>query len=147
MVFAYVAKTPKRWRNFIAVVIALIILGQLWAFFRPSIVPASDSTEIPTTKSNQNPIPVNQQLNSTIPTPPKQSILLGFGGFLSKLPQLQHNFGPEPKAYTRLREKRRAAVKKSFLHGWKGYSKTINGSLIGYDIDLFDFRNIRSWTR
>ncbi|GAN06720.1 glycoside hydrolase family 47 protein [Mucor ambiguus] len=59
---------------------------------------------------------------SAIPPAPKQNILLGFGGFLSKLPQIQHNFGPEPLAYTRLRERRRAAVKKSFLHGWKGYT-------------------------
>lgn len=60
---------------------------------------------------------------SSKPPAPKQNILLGFGGFLSKLPQIQHNFGPEPLAYTRLRERRREAVKKSFLHGWKGYSK------------------------
>ncbi|KAG2215703.1 hypothetical protein INT46_003915 [Mucor plumbeus] len=55
------------------------------------------------------------------PPAPKQNILLGFGGFMSSLPQIQHNFGPEPLAYTRLRERRKEAIKKSFLHGWKGY--------------------------
>lgn len=62
---------------------------------------------------------------TSTPPAPKQNVLLGFGGFLSNLPQIQHNFGPEPLAYTRLRERRREAVKKSFLHGWKGYSKLI----------------------
>ncbi|KAG2198979.1 hypothetical protein INT47_013163 [Mucor saturninus] len=59
----------------------------------------------------------------TAPTkaPVKQSILLGFGGFLSKLPQIQHNFSPEPREYTIQREARRNAVKTSFIHGWTGY--------------------------
>ncbi|CEP17592.1 hypothetical protein [Parasitella parasitica] len=57
------------------------------------------------------------------PVPPQQNILLGFGGFLSKLPQMQHDFGPEPLAYTQQRERRREAVKRSFLHGWRGYRK------------------------
>lgn len=56
-------------------------------------------------------------------TPEKQSILLGFGGFVSNLPKIQHDFTPEPQNYTKQREERRSAVKASFLHGWTGYSK------------------------
>jgi mannosyl-oligosaccharide alpha-1,2-mannosidase len=136
MVFAYAAKVPKRWRFFIIAIIALIVFGQLWAFSGPSSVPVSDDTVLPIIKPNQYPNPVDQQPNNAIPTPPKQSILHGFGGFSSKLPQLQHNFGPEPKAYTRLRERRRAAVKKSFIHGWTGYSKTIDWVVLIDDIDF-----------
>ncbi|KAG1051668.1 hypothetical protein G6F43_006138 [Rhizopus delemar] len=55
--------------------------------------------------------------------PKKQYVLNGFGGFSSHLPTIQHSFNPEPAAYTKLREKRRLAIKKSFLHGWNGYKK------------------------
>lgn len=132
MVFAYAAKIPKRWRIFIVTIVALVVFSQLWAFSGPSLEPLSVNVMPPVANPNQklnsvdqNHNPVDQQSNKAMPAPPKQSILLGFGGFLSKLPQLQHKFGPEPKAYTRLRERRREAVKKSFLHGWQGYSKTI----------------------
>ncbi|KAG1454757.1 hypothetical protein G6F56_007241 [Rhizopus delemar] len=55
--------------------------------------------------------------------PRKQSVLQGFGGFSSTLPKLQHDFKPEPTDYTLMREKRRLAIKSSFLHGWNGYKK------------------------
>ncbi|KAG0788522.1 hypothetical protein G6F21_007155 [Rhizopus arrhizus] len=55
--------------------------------------------------------------------PKKQYVLNGFGGFSSHLPTIQHSFNPEPTAYTKIREKRRLTIKKSFLHGWNGYKK------------------------
>lgn len=89
-----------------------------------SILPLDESNLSSQSTANGKDSRIGKPLEeSSTPPAPKQNILLGFGGFLSKLPQIQHNFGPEPLAYTRLRERRREAVKKSFLHGWKGYSK------------------------
>ncbi|KAG1061733.1 hypothetical protein G6F42_027596 [Rhizopus arrhizus] len=88
-----------------------------------SILPLDESNLSSQSTANGKDSRIGKPLEeSSTPPAPKQNILLGFGGFLSKLPQIQHNFGPEPLAYTRLRERRREAVKKSFLHGWKGYT-------------------------
>lgn len=127
MVFSYVKQLPKRWRLFILSLCFILLMVQMWVL-------TGSSSKLPLDEVNLSPQSEETIDKSRVGTPikepstppaPKQNVLLGFGGFLSNLPQIQHNFGPEPLAYTRLRERRREAVKKSFLHGWKGYSKLI----------------------
>jgi mannosyl-oligosaccharide alpha-1,2-mannosidase len=139
MVFSnYTSNFTRKWRLFFLVICIILILGQIYVltYSKSSTTTKKpiDNTVIPLNEERQqNTNQTTEQvvLEKTEPTvaqPPhqKQSVLLGFGGFYSKLPQIQHNFSPEPAAYTQLREKRRRAVKKSFLHGWNGYSKYKN---------------------
>lgn len=125
MVLTYLKQLPKRWRLFILSLCFVLLLGQMWVLAgSPSKLPLDEANLSSQSTANDGDTHTGTSSKETATPPaPKQNILLGFGGFLSKLPQIQHNFGPEPLAYTRLRERRRAAVKKSFLHGWKGYSK------------------------
>lgn len=128
---SFTAKVPKRWRLFTFAVILVLILGQLFilTFSKPNIIPKTIIPEQHHQQQNkentiQQPLtPPPSPASIPLPPPEKQSILHGFGGFFSKLPKMQHNFSPEPKSFTRLRETRRNAIKKSFLHGWEGYSK------------------------
>jgi mannosyl-oligosaccharide alpha-1,2-mannosidase len=139
----YISKLTRKPRLFFLVLCVIVILGQVYLL---TVSSSSSSTTTKQQPNNNLVIPLNEErqqrarnqtnvqvvldkpIVKTPPPPPpvKQSPLLGFGGFLSKLPQIQHNFSPEPKDYTQLREKRRMAVKKSFLHGWNGYSKCIS---------------------
>lgn len=125
MALSYLKQLPKRWRLFILSLCFVLLLGQIWMLTGSSSkLPLDESSLSSQSTANGKDSQTGKPLEeSSTPPAPKQNILLGFGGFLSKLPQIQHNFGPEPLAYTRLRERRREAVKKSFLHGWKGYSK------------------------
>lgn len=115
----YTSTFPKRWRLFFLVICMVLLLVQVYIFTSPSKeILLDEEVKVKTEPVYTAPPP-------TKPPPPKQSILLGFGGFRSKLPQIQHNFSPEPRDYTIQREARRNAVKKSFVHGWTGYSKLI----------------------
>ncbi|KAI8345311.1 glycosyl hydrolase family 47-domain-containing protein [Choanephora cucurbitarum] len=120
----YTARVPKKWRIVLAVVSVVLVIGQLWIIAESSTSSIAIPEEIETILNEQQSLDNDVQRSSTNRThPKKQSLLEGFGGFLSKLPQLQHNFKKEPVEYTKLRDERRAAIKKSFLHGWSGYKK------------------------
>ncbi|KAI9361968.1 glycoside hydrolase [Pilaira anomala] len=107
---------------------------------------------IPTTNTNNiSGMMIDDDLAVNRVRPPKQSMLTGFAGFKSQLPKIQHEFSPEPEAYTILRESRRDAIKKSFLHGWTGYkthamghdelnplSNTTKDSLGGWGATMID---------
>lgn len=148
MVFTYVSKLPRKSRLFFLALCIIVILGQVYLLTSSKTTATNNNVVIPLNEERrqqqQQPLPnqikhddtsVLPEPTTVVKTPPpspppppppppvKQSPLLGFGGFLSKLPQMQHNFSPEPKEYTQLREKRRNAIKQSFLHGWNGYSK------------------------
>lgn len=117
---SYISKVPKKWRLFIVLAAVLLILAQVFilTFPRSNTVSLNENHPPPKQKEQRKPM-----AKAAPKTPQKQSVLHGFQGFFSKLPQMQHSFNPEPEAYTQLRESRRASVKKSFLHGWHGYSK------------------------
>lgn len=113
----------RRWRLFLIFAFFVFILLQTWFLITPSVPKAAAKMSLNQTKAtdtDQQPLPLTRT------RPKKQSTLNGFGGFTSDLPPIQHAFSPEPADYTKLREKRRLAIKKSFLHGWNGYSKFQN---------------------
>ncbi|KAG1053345.1 hypothetical protein G6F43_004572 [Rhizopus delemar] len=100
----------KRWKFGLATICLILILVQVCFMMKPL---------------NQN-ILENKPWNNVKTIKPstnrrKQSILYGQDEFSSQLPKLQHTFSPEPVEYAKLREKRRLAIKRSFLHGWNGY--------------------------
>lgn len=99
----------------------ILLLIQVYIFTSPSKeIPLDEEIQV----SDQEQVSDKEQAYTAPLEPPqKQSVLLGFGGFLSKLPKIQHNFSPEPRDYTKQREARKNAIKKSFIHGWTGYSK------------------------
>jgi mannosyl-oligosaccharide alpha-1,2-mannosidase len=122
MVFSYFSGVPKRWRLFILAVFIVLILCQIWivqegeaSIKRFSTLKVKDSNPSNNTVAEKKP--------SKSRPARKQSILYGAEGFSSHIPLMQYNFPPEPAEYTSIREKRRLAVKKSFLHGWNGYSE------------------------
>lgn len=122
----YSSQFPKRWKLFIVLVGILLIVSQIYYIFTTPSQPESIPVDVERSHTSNQPMDgdkLPKVHDPIIETPPQHSILTGFGGFKSKLPQLQHNFSPEPVAYTKLREGRRSAIKKSFLHGWTGYSK------------------------
>jgi mannosyl-oligosaccharide alpha-1,2-mannosidase len=118
----YISKVPRKWRLITLIVFLLFIFVQTWNIKNTSAPPttASIKPETEKKKSYQNGDGIK------LAPPRKQSLLNGFGGFLSSLPQMQHDFEPEPLEYTKLREERRLAVKEAFLHGWNGYSKSLS---------------------
>lgn len=109
------SSVPKRFKIVGLFVFIFLILCQLWSSIQ------SRSTEEDTFDSL---ITEEQQEQDRTETTnlEKQSLLYGFQGFKSKLPQLQYDFPQEPVEYTNLRESRRDTIKQSFLHAWKGYS-------------------------
>ncbi|GAA5813991.1 hypothetical protein MFLAVUS_007481 [Mucor flavus] len=120
----YSSQFPKRWKLFIVLVGILLIVSQIYYIFTTPSQPESIPVDVERSHTSNQPMDgdkLPKVHDPIIETPPQHSILTGFGGFKSKLPQLQHNFSPEPVAYTKLREGRRSAIKKSFLHGWTGY--------------------------
>ncbi|KAI7899530.1 glycosyl hydrolase family 47-domain-containing protein [Cokeromyces recurvatus] len=123
MFLSYAIKLSKRWKIILFTLCALILLGHLWilAYPRPSLISNHNPNSLPPMDKVNKEENVITQIEEELPTPEKKSILFGFGGFLSKLPKLQYDFGPEPIEFTEFREKRREAIKKSFIHGWKGY--------------------------
>lgn len=129
-----ISKVPKKWRLFILVAAILLIFVQVFVLTFPKSTTVPLEEEPPFPKQQKQPEEKKPTDKAAAPTatPQKQSVLLGFQGFFSKLPQIQHNFSPEPEAYTQLRESRRAAVKKSFLHGWHGYSRFGDKAMLIY---------------
>ncbi|KAG1173669.1 hypothetical protein G6F70_005655 [Rhizopus microsporus] len=105
----------RKWKLLLLACFLIIAFGQIWFMVRPL---AKDSIIPVQTNKTTTDRPVQPTRK-----PREQSILNGFGGFASHLPTMQFNFGPEPAEYTKLRERRRRAIKKAFLHGWNGYKK------------------------
>lgn len=116
---SYTTKFPKKGKLCLLFMSLLLIFTQVYYMFNKKQV------SIPTTDTNNNSGMMidDDDLVINRVRPPKQSLLTGFAGFKSQLPKIQHEFSPEPEAYTILRQSRRDAIKKSFLHGWTGYSK------------------------
>lgn len=108
----------RKWKLLLLACFLIIAFGQVWFMVRPL---AKDSIIPVQTNKTTTDRPVKPTRK-----PREQSILNGFGGFASHLPTMQYNFGPEPAEYTKLRERRRRAIKKAFLHGWNGYSKSFS---------------------
>ncbi|RCH97230.1 hypothetical protein CU098_000627, partial [Rhizopus stolonifer] len=127
MVLSYTTRIPKKWRVILLVLSVVLVLGQIWVITNPSSLSTATVSlkEVDTIIDHQRPLTnsFEQEPMKKIQPPKKQSILLGFGGYLSKLPKLQHDFKKEPLAFTKLRERRRKAIKQSFVHGWSGYKK------------------------
>lgn len=110
----------KRWKLGLATICLILILVQV----RFMMKPLSQNTLENKPWNDVKPIKTSTNRR-------KQSILYGQDEFSSQLPKLQYTFSPEPIEYAKLREKRRLAIKSSFLHGWNGYSKnTIDSCLL-----------------
>ncbi|KAI9480876.1 MAG: glycosyl hydrolase family 47-domain-containing protein [Benjaminiella poitrasii] len=121
MFISYAAKLSKRWKISLLALCAVLLLGQIWIIAAGPNKKNEASLTLNDPAEDELIISKDSVEEPPLPPPEKKSILVGFRGFLSKLPKLQHDFGPEPIEYTELRERRRTAVKNSFLHGWKGY--------------------------
>ncbi|KAI8992647.1 glycoside hydrolase [Pilobolus umbonatus] len=122
MVSSYISTVTRRWRLILIVICVITLLAHTGYIVSHSL---SDGTLAPN-ESDQNTVSENGhiEISSIYKSPTKkQSVLHGFGGFSSSLPQLQYNFEPEPAEFTRLRETRKEKIRQSFLHGWHGYKK------------------------
>ncbi|KAI8879887.1 glycoside hydrolase family 47 protein [Backusella circina FSU 941] len=126
MVLSYILGVPKRWRLFLLAVFIVVILCQIW-ITQSGEVSIRNFNKLKNKGSNHSNNTVTERKHPHSRPARKQSILYGVDGFNSQVPLMQYDFPPEPAEYTSIREKRRLAVKKSFLHGWNGYKQYAMG--------------------
>lgn len=121
----------RKWRLSLLSMLFTLVFIQIWLMLSPSFNNKDRIIEISSINETLFANNEKQPVLGHTERPKKQYVLNGFGGFSSHLPTIQHSFNPEPTAYTKIREKRRLTIKKSFLHGWNGYSKYTNSKYVG----------------
>lgn len=103
----------RRWTFFILVSLCIVLSLTYHADFFDSGSPHS-SPSYKIRRVSWKDVPQHYPVSSIIALPT---------GTPAPIPKIQYDFQPETKADKAEREKRLEAVKKSFLHSWKGYKR------------------------